>query len=133
MSRGIPERFEALREKRLLVTGAAGFIGMHVSRILLDRGDGVVGIDNLSDYYDPKLKLARLDQLLPYPNFTFLRGDIADRQMVEELFSKENLNRVINLAAQPGVRYSLKNPHAYIQSNLVGFGNILEGCRHNKV
>ena len=118
---------------KVLVTGAAGFIGMHVAQILLKRGDEVVGIDNLNDYYDPKLKLARLEQLKPYPKFKFVRGDIADRVVVEDLFAAEKFNRVINLAAQPGVRYSLKNPYAYIQTNLVGFGNLLEGCRHNGV
>ena len=118
---------------KVLLTGAAGFIGMHVAKILLERGDEVVGIDNLNDYYDPKLKLARLEQLKPYPNFKFVRGDIADRVVVEDLFAAEKPNRVINLAAQPGVRYSLKNPYAYIQTNLVGFGNLLEGCRHNGV
>ncbi|MDP2832693.1 MAG: NAD-dependent epimerase [Pseudomonadota bacterium] len=118
---------------KVLVTGAAGFIGMHVSEILLKRGDEVVGIDNLNDYYDPKLKLARLERLKPYPNFKFVRGDIADRVTVEDLFAAEKFNKVINLAAQPGVRYSLKNPYVYIQTNLVGFGNLLEGCRHNGV
>jgi UDP-glucuronate 4-epimerase len=118
---------------KVLVTGAAGFIGMHVAQILLKRGDDVVGIDNLNDYYDPNLKLARLEQLKPYTNFKFVRGDIADRVTVEDLFAAEKFNRVINLAAQPGVRYSLKNPYAYIQTNLVGFGNLLEGCRHNGV
>ena len=118
---------------KVLVTGAAGFIGMHVAQILLKRGDEVVGIDNLNDYYDPKLKLARLEQLKPHANFKFVRGDISDRVTVEDLFAAEKFNRVINLAAQPGVRYSLKNPYAYIQTNLVGFGNLLEGCRHNGV
>ena len=118
---------------KVLLTGAAGFIGMHVAQILLKRGDEVVGIDNLNDYYDPALKLARLAQLKPYPNFNFVKGDIADRITMEELFAKGHFQRVINLAAQPGVRYSLKNPHAYIQTNLVGFGNILEGCRHNGI
>jgi UDP-glucuronate 4-epimerase len=118
---------------KVLVTGAAGFIGMHVAEILLKRGDEVVGIDNLNDYYDPNLKLARLERLKPYPNFKFVRGDISDRVTVEDLFAAEKFNKVINLAAQPGVRYSLKNPYVYIQTNLVGFGNLLEGCRHNNV
>lgn len=118
---------------KVLVTGAAGFIGMHVAQLLLKRGDQVVGIDNLNDYYDPRLKLARLEQLKPFPNFTFVRGDIADQNTVEELFAQTKPNRVINLAAQAGVRYSLKNPRAYIQSNLAGFGNILEGCRQHGV
>ncbi len=118
---------------KVLITGCAGFIGMHVAKILLERGDEVVGVDNLNDYYDPNLKLARLEQLKPYPRFAFHRLDISDRVAVEDLFAQEKPQRVVNLAAQPGVRYSLKNPHAYIQTNLVGFGNILEGCRHNGV
>jgi UDP-glucuronate 4-epimerase len=118
---------------KILLTGCAGFIGMHVAQILLKRGDEVVGIDNLNDYYDPKLKLARLEQLKSHSNFHFVRGDISDRMAMEELFAKEHFKRVINLAAQPGVRYSLKNPHAYIQSNVVGFANLLEGCRHHGV
>lgn len=118
---------------KVLVTGSAGFIGMHVAKLLLERGDEVVGIDNLNDYYDPKLKLARLEQLKPYPKFRFIQTDIADRMAMEDLFAAERFNRVVNLAAQPGVRYSLTNPHAYIQTNLVGFGNLLEGCRHNGV
>lgn len=118
---------------KVLITGCAGFIGMHVTQILLERGDQVVGIDNLNDYYDKKLKLARLQQLSPYRNFSFVQGDIADRQAIEDLFANEKPNRVVNLAAQAGVRYSLKNPHAYIQTNLVGFGNILEGCRNHSV
>jgi UDP-glucuronate 4-epimerase len=118
---------------KVLVTGAAGFIGMHVAQLLLARGDEVVGIDNLNDYYNPNLKLARLECLKPHAGFRFLRGDIADRVFVEDLFAAEKFDRVVNLAAQPGVRYSLKNPYAYIQTNLVGFGNLLEGCRHNGV
>jgi UDP-glucuronate 4-epimerase len=118
---------------KVLVTGAAGFIGMHVAQILLKRGDEVIGIDNLNDYYDPNLKHARLQQLQPYSNFKFIHGDIADRLTVEALFNAEQPLRVINLAAQAGVRYSLTNPHTYIQTNLVGFGNILEGCRHHGV
>lgn len=114
---------------KILVTGAAGFIGMHVSRLLLERGDIVVGVDNLNDYYDPNLKLARLEQLKPFPNFRFIKADIADCMAIENLFGGEGFDRVVHLAAQAGVRYSLNNPRAYIQSNLVGFGNILEGCR----
>lgn len=106
---------------------------MHVAQILLKRGDEVVGIDNLNDYYDPRLKHARLAQLTHYPNFKFVQGDIADRQTIEDLFAKEKPRRVINLAAQAGVRYSLQNPHIYIQTNLVGFGNLLESCRHNDI
>jgi UDP-glucuronate 4-epimerase len=118
---------------KVLLTGAAGFIGMHVAQILLRRGDEVVGIDNLNDYYDPALKLARLEQLKPYPKFSFVKGDIADRMAMEDLFEKGHFDAVINLAAQAGVRYSLKNPHAYVQSNIVGFANLLEGCRHHSV
>ncbi len=118
---------------KILVTGAAGFIGMHVARILLDRGDEVVGIDNLNDYYDPKLKLARLENLKPYTGFRFTRLDIADAPTLAAFFAAEKFERVVHLAAQAGVRYSLTNPQAYIQSNLVGFANILEGCRHNQV
>jgi len=118
---------------KILVTGAAGFIGMHTAKRLLQRGDEVVGVDNLNDYYDVNLKQARLAQLQPYPNFRFIQCDIADRPVMEALFGSEKFQRVINLAAQPGVRYSLKNPHAYIQSNIVGLTNILEGCRHNQV
>ena len=118
---------------KILVTGAAGFIGMHVSRRLLERGNEVVGIDNLNDYYDPRLKQARLDTLQPYANFRFLRMDIADTEALSKLFAAEKFVRVIHLAAQAGVRYSLTNPQTYIQSNLVGFGNILEACRHNAI
>jgi UDP-glucuronate 4-epimerase len=118
---------------RVLLSGCAGFIGVHVAQLLLARGDTVIGIDNLNDYYDPRLKLARLELLKPHANFKFLKGNIADQMVVEDLFTAAKPNRVINLAAQPGVRYSLKNPHAYIQTNLVGFGNLLEGCRHNSV
>jgi UDP-glucuronate 4-epimerase len=115
---------------KILVTGAAGFIGMHTAVRLLTRGDEVVGIDNLNDYYDPALKRARLQQLQKYPNFRFIQLDIADTAAITELFAGEKFQMVIHLAAQAGVRYSLQNPHAYVQSNLVGFVNILEGCRH---
>jgi len=118
---------------KILLTGCAGFIGMHVAKLLLARGNAVIGIDNLNDYYDPSLKLARLSQIKSHPNFRFVQGDIADRVTVENLFSTERPHRVINLAGQPGVRYSMTNPHSYIQTNLVGFGNLLEGCRHNGV
>jgi len=118
---------------KILVTGAAGFIGMHTSERLLARGDEVVGLDNLNDYYDPTLKDARLARLTPNKSFRFVKMDVADRAGMERLFADEKFDRVIHLAAQAGVRYSLQNPHAYVDSNLVGFINILEGCRHNKV
>jgi UDP-glucuronate 4-epimerase len=118
---------------KVLVTGAAGFIGMHVAKRLLEHGDEVVGVDNLSDYYNVQLKEDRLKQLVSYPGFRFLKMDIADRGGMEALFAFEKFKRVVNLAAQPGVRYSLQNPHAYINSNIVGFLNVLEGCRHNRV
>jgi len=118
---------------KVLVTGAAGFIGMHTSERLLARGDEVVGLDNINDYYDPQLKLDRLARIEPHPNFRFVKMDVADRPGMEKLFAEEKFDKVIHLAAQAGVRYSLQNPHAYIDSNIVGFMNILEGCRHNKV
>lgn len=118
---------------KVLVTGAAGFIGMHASLRLLERGDEVVGLDNLNDYYDPTLKEARLARLTPHAGFRFVKMDVADRAGMERLFAEEKFDRVIHLAAQAGVRYSLQNPHAYIDSNVVGFMNILEGCRHSKV
>ncbi|WP_407275621.1 NAD-dependent epimerase [Halothiobacillus sp. DCM-1] len=118
---------------KVLITGCAGFIGMHVAKILLDRGDTVIGVDNLNDYYDPRLKSARLGELEQYAEFSFVVGDIADHKVVNEIFAAENPQRVINLAAQAGVRYSLTNPYAYIQTNLLGFGNILEACRQHSV
>lgn len=118
---------------KILLTGAAGFIGMHVAMRLLARGDEVVGVDNINDYYDVKLKQDRLERLKHYDKFHFIRQDIANTPAMNGLFAKEQFQRVINLAAQPGVRYSLKNPHAYISSNIVGFANILEGCRHHQV
>jgi UDP-glucuronate 4-epimerase len=118
---------------KLLLTGAAGFIGFHTSQILLARGDEVVGLDNLNDYYDVSLKQARLAILQKFPNFRFVKMDVADRAGMAELFAKEKFQRVIHLAAQAGVRYSIQNPLAYIDSNVVGFANILEGCRHNEV
>jgi UDP-glucuronate 4-epimerase len=117
----------------ILVTGAAGFIGYHVTRRLLERGDTVVGLDNLNDYYDVGLKKARLNKLEAAPKFRFEKIDVADQSSVDSLFQRERPRRVIHLAAQAGVRYSLTNPHSYVRSNLVGFLNILEGCRHGKV
>jgi UDP-glucuronate 4-epimerase len=118
---------------KILVTGAAGFIGMHLAKRLLERGDEVVGIDNLNDYYDVQLKHDRLKLIEGFDKFTFIKMDMADRDAMAALFKEHQFNRVMNLAAQAGVRYSLKNPHAYVDSNLVGFVNILEGCRHNNV
>ncbi|AMW05616.1 NAD-dependent epimerase [Gemmatimonas phototrophica] len=118
---------------KILVTGAAGFIGYHTSERLLARGDEVVGLDNLNDYYDPTLKEARLARLTSQPGFRFVRLDLGDRAGMEQLFATERFDKVINLAAQAGVRYSLTNPHTYIDSNLVGFLHILEGCRHHGV
>jgi UDP-glucuronate 4-epimerase len=118
---------------KLLVTGAAGFIGMQVALRLLQRGDEVVGVDNLNDYYDVTLKQDRLKVLGQQPKFRFCKMDLADTSAVAALFASEKFPRVIHLAAQAGVRYSLKNPHAYINSNIVAFMNILEACRHNHV
>ncbi|HEY1182467.1 MAG TPA: NAD-dependent epimerase [Rhodocyclaceae bacterium] len=118
---------------KVLVTGAAGFIGMHVCERLLARGDEVVGIDNFNDYYEVELKEARAMRLAVLPGFRGLRLDIADRDAMAELFAAEKFDAVVHLAAQAGVRYSLKNPHAYADSNLLGFVNILEGCRHSGV
>lgn len=117
---------------KFLVTGAAGFIGFHACRRLLEAGHEVVGIDNMNDYYDVNLKQSRLD-LLQFPLFSFHKIDLADREGMAQLFASEKFNRVIHLAAQAGVRYSLENPFAYADSNLIGYLNILEGCRHNKV
>ena len=118
---------------KVMVTGTAGFIGNHLAIKLLERGDEVIGIDNLNDYYDVNLKLARLERIKDHPNFTDVRADISDREHMERLFKEHQPQRVVNLAAQAGVRYSIENPHAYIESNIVGFLNILEGCRHNNV
>jgi UDP-glucuronate 4-epimerase len=118
---------------KILVTGCAGFIGFHLAKRLLERGDRVVGLDNLNDYYDVQLKHDRLKQLQTYADFKFCQMDLGDREGMVRLFESERFDRVVNLAAQAGVRYSLTNPHAYIDSNLVGFINILEGCRHHGV
>ena len=118
---------------KILVTGAAGFIGFHTAKQLLERGDTVVGLDNFNDYYDVKLKESRAAVLDNYDAFSMVRIDLADRSAMEALFAKEKFDKVINLAAQAGVRYSIENPHSYIDSNIVGFLNILEGCRHNDV
>ena len=118
---------------KILVTGAAGFIGYNTSERLLARGDEVVGLDNVNDYYDPTLKESRLARLAGKPGFRFVRMELGDREGIERLFREERFDRVIHLAAQAGVRYSLTNPHAYIDSNLVGFLHILEGCRHHGV
>lgn len=120
---------------KILVTGAAGFIGFHTAKRLLEKGHQLVGLDNLNDYYDVNLKNARLNILeeMQGVEFKFIKADLADRAAMEKVFGEEKFNRVVNLAAQAGVRYSLKNPHAYIESNIVGFMNVLEGCRHNNI
>ncbi|MDT0627701.1 NAD-dependent epimerase [Alteromonas sp. W364] len=121
---------------KILVTGAAGFIGAHTCRQLLDMNMEVVGIDNINDYYDTSLKDARLDWIAEHQNaaqFTFIKMDIAHREPMESLFAEHKFDRVVHLAAQAGVRFSIENPHAYVDANIVGFMNILEGCRHNKV
>ena len=118
---------------KILVTGAAGFIGSSVSRSLLERDDEVIGLDNLNDYYDVSLKEARLKLIEDMPGFRFVRMDLENREGIEKLFAEEKFDRVVHLAAQAGVRYSLENPHAYIDSNILGTLNILEGCRHHPV
>ncbi len=119
--------------KRVLVTGGAGFIGFHLSKHLLEQGMTVVGFDNINSYYDVSLKYARLDILKKFPHYTFIKGDLADEAAITKLFGDNKFDIVINLAAQAGVRYSIENPRAYIDSNIIGFFNILEACRHNPV
>jgi UDP-glucuronate 4-epimerase len=118
---------------KILVTGAAGFIGYHLSQRLLERGDEVVGLDNLNAYYDPCLKSARLERLKPFSNFRFIKLDLSDRLEMPALFSRERFARVVHLGAQAGVRHSIKNPLAYIDSNVLGTTHVLEGCRHTEV
>ena len=122
-----------MTSKRILVTGSAGFIGSHLALRLLERGDTVIGLDNHNDYYDPAIKEARLARFSSHPNYTHLRADLADRGAIEAAFSQYKPHRVVNLAAQAGVRYSIDNPMAYVDSNIVGFAHILEGCRHHGV
>jgi UDP-glucuronate 4-epimerase len=119
--------------KIYLITGVAGFIGFYLSKKLLEQGSQVIGVDNLNDYYDVNLKHARLKQLEGYQNFTFIKADISEKELVMELFERHKPNVVVNLAAQAGVRYSIENPDVYIQSNIIGFYNILEACRHHPV
>lgn len=121
---------------KVLVTGVAGFIGFHIAKVLIERGDTVIGIDNINDYYDINLKEGRLNVLARHKmseNFTFMKMDLANREKMETLFSSSCFEKVVHLAAQAGVRYSIENPHAYVDSNLIGFMNILEGCRHNNI
>ncbi|MDD2285126.1 MAG: NAD-dependent epimerase [Paludibacter sp.] len=124
---------EILPSKTILVTGAAGFIGFHLSKKLLEQGIQVIGYDNINSYYDVNLKYARLDILKEYPNFIFVKGDLANRSEVENVFTQYKPHIVVNLAAQAGVRYSIDNPQVYIDSNIIGFFNILEECRHHSV
>jgi UDP-glucuronate 4-epimerase len=119
--------------KCIFVTGCAGFIGFHLTKRLLDDGFYVLGMDNMNDYYDTSLKYDRLKIIMKYPHFQFVKGSIENMELLENLFSQYDFNTVVNLAAQPGVRYSLKNPHKYIQSNVVGFTNILECCKNHKI
>ena len=121
------------QQSTILVTGVAGFIGFHTAVRLLERGERVIGLDNVNNYYDVRLKKARLAKLKPFKRFTFTRTDLADRVKMHRLFARQSITKVIHLAAQAGVRYSLVNPHAYTDSNIEGFLNILEGCRHAKV
>lgn len=122
-----------MQQKTVLVTGAAGFIGFHLSKRLLSTGHKVIGYDNVNDYYDPKLKESRLAVLEPFEEFHFVKGELGDASLINATFAEHKPEYVVNLAAQAGVRYSLENPHAYVDSNLVGFTNIIEACRHNEV
>jgi UDP-glucuronate 4-epimerase len=122
-----------LKYQKVLVTGAAGFIGFHLAKRLLEDGHQVVGVDNLNPYYDVSLKEARLEDLKKEANFTFIKIDLAERKQLQDLFGRTGFDVVVNLAAQAGVRYSIENPHAYVDSNLVGFMNVLECCRHNAI
>ncbi len=133
MNRAGIERFRRMAQETILITGAAGFIGSHLAKVCLDRGHKVVGLDNLNNYYDPTLKIARLDRLRPIPDFAFEKASLEDNAAVRAVFDKYRPDRVVNLAAQAGVRYSLENPRAYIDANIVGFLNILEACRAHKV
>jgi UDP-glucuronate 4-epimerase len=119
--------------EKILVTGCAGFIGFHLTNRLLSEGYYVIGLDNLNDYYDVNLKISRLSNLKQHESFSFVQASLEDRAEIEQMFSKHSVSKVVNLAAQAGVRYSLVNPYAYIDSNLMGFMNILEACRHNKI
>ncbi|PWM76646.1 MAG: NAD-dependent epimerase [Phascolarctobacterium sp.] len=127
------KKIEVALQKCILITGAAGFIGFHLSNVLLKKGFLIIGFDNINDYYDVNLKLARLDILKKFDNFKFIQADLADEKAVNSVFKTYKPDIVINLAAQAGVRYSIENPKAYIDSNIVGFFNILEACRHNPV
>lgn len=129
----IKKKVKLNKTKQILITGAVGFIGFHLSKKLLEQGYTVIGFDNLNDYYDVNLKLSRLEILKIFDNFIFIEAHLANKDEVENVFNTYHSNIVINLAAQAGVRYSIENPEAYIQSNIVGFFNILEACRHNKV
>ena len=120
-------------QSKILITGAAGFIGFHLTKFMLEQGHFVVGLDNLNSYYDPKLKEDRLDILRAYGNFVFYRADLKKKPVVDEIFAACKPEYVVNLAAQAGVRYSIENPYAYVDSNLVGFVNVLEACRNYPV
>ncbi len=119
--------------KTILVTGASGFIGSNLAKRLLQEDNVVIGLDNMNDYYDVNIKEYRLSELIKYDNYTFVKGDLADKELIDSLFNKYHFDIVVNLAAQAGVRYSITNPDAYISSNIIGFYNILEACRHNEV